>query len=134
MNDIINIPLSNVSKKCHVVSDCPIPVFCLKYVGTKHGDNYKPVPTITVTNNTKLEIKPFHFQKITFSVLVLSSRPATSIIYGTDLIVRLGLSCLITFVPTNDSPLYTIVYNNTPETLSFPSHSLQFYSKTTLTY
>lgn len=136
MSDIISVPLRHYMKRPKNCSypDCPTPIVCLRYLGTNYGNKYTPVSTITITNNNELVIKPFHFKKVTFSVMVVSSKQATSFIYGSDYLFKLGLSFLITFIPTNDTNVYITVYNHTSETLYFSPHSLQFYCTTSLTY
>ncbi len=136
MSDIINVPFRRYMKRSKNFSypDCPTPIVNLRYLGTNHGNKYSPVSKITVTNNNELVINPFQFKKVTFSVMVVSSKQATSFIYGSDYLFKLGLSFLINFIPTNDTNLYITVYNHTSKTLYFSPHSLQFYCQTILTY
>jgi len=135
MDDILVPPFQYKNIKERKTShDCPTYVLRLRYVGNNPYRCNKSLPTITLTNKYLFTILPFQFKKIHFFSMVMSSIPATSFVYGSDLVFRLGLSCIITFIPTNDISLYIIVYNHTNQPLSFPKNSLQFNCTTALTY
>ena len=106
MDDILVPPFQYKNIKERKTShDCPTYVLRLRYVGNNPYRCNKSLPTITLTNKYLFTILPFQFKKIHFFSMVMSSIPATSFVYSSDLVFRLGLSCIITFIPTNDISL-----------------------------
>ena len=47
-----------------------------------------------------------------FPVLLITSLPAVSILYGNDFLFRHGLTCVINPIPTNNTLLHIKLYNN----------------------
>ncbi len=47
-----------------------------------------------------------------FPVLIITSLPAVSILYGNDFLFRHGLTCVINPIPTNNTLLHIKLYNN----------------------
>lgn len=125
MNDTINFPI-----KTKTSTDCPTIILKLKYVGKQPWNNHSPI--ITITNAKSFNLAPYQCLKMSFPIMVLSSLPAKTIVYASELVYRLGLHTLESIIPTNDMPLYITVYNPTSSSLTFKKDSLQFYCTTIL--
>ena len=129
MNDIITIPqpIFKMQKTCQ---EQLTTILNLKYIGNIGKQIPSSSTTITITNPSCFTLEPFQFKKICFPIMVLSSLPASSFVYAPELLYRLGLHCIISVIPTNDTFLYITVYNYT--TQSVKCQNLQFYCTTTL--
>ncbi len=126
---IIPIP-QNILKREE--NDHPTPVFKINYVGYfPYGRNFTNRSNITVIYPNSIEMKPFEHKTIYFPVLVETSLPMYSIITGSDLLFRFGLSSSITIVPS-DSFLFTSIFNYTEKTITLPKNSLTFTCSTVI--
>jgi hypothetical protein len=135
-NDTITVP-QIIHKEQRTMSG-PTTILQFRYLG--HHNHFQPnklhntsVNTITIENPKSVQLKPFQSTKILFPVMVLSSLPATSFVYAPERLYRLGLHCIISFIPTNDTFLYITVYNYTNKSIHFKENYLQFYCTTTIT-
>jgi hypothetical protein len=130
MTDIITVPppICKKQRTCYG----PTIILRLKYLGKNPYNS--SLTNITLTNSSAFTIKPLQYKKIFFPVMVISSLPASSFVYAPELLYRLGLHCIVSFIPTNDTCLYTTIYNYTTKTIECQKESLQFYCTTTLTY
>jgi hypothetical protein len=131
MKDIITVP-PPIFKLQKTSIDSPTLILQFKYVGKQ--PHTSSLTTITITNPNRFSLAPFQSKKIYFPIMVLSSLSASSIVYAPELLYRLGLHCTISVIPTNDTNLYIIVYNHTPQPIEIEKNSLQFYCTTTLSY
>jgi hypothetical protein len=116
--------------KNYSCQDSPPPVLKIQYDGL--SPPYTNPVLITLTNKTSVTIPSCDYAIINFPVLVTTSLPAVSILYGNDFLFRLGLTWMINLIPTNDTLLNIKVYNNKPEPLTFEKESLQFTCHTVL--
>jgi hypothetical protein len=112
--------------------DGPTPVLRIRYEGLKTILHCPHPALITLTNNTSFTIPSCGFTTINFNVLVTTSLPAVSILYGNDFLFRHGLTCVVNQLPTNDTLLHIKVYNHKSEPLTFAKESLQFTCHTVL--
>jgi hypothetical protein len=117
------------SRKNRTENDHPTPIVKINYVGSPQSPAYRHFahnrPNITLIYPHSITIQPFEKQTIYFPVLVESSLPTQSIIYGTDLLFRYGLTSQITIIPS-DSLLFTVIKNNMNKPLSIPKNRLSF--------
>lgn len=129
----INVPMPKykIQKES---TDHPIPVLKIKYIGSPpYGQCYMDnMKTITLYYPHPLTLQSGQKKTLIFPVLVETSLPCLSIIYGTELLFRIGLTCNITMNNTNDSLLSTIVYNYSDKLITFPPNSLSFYCLTVI--
>jgi len=113
--------------------DSPAPVLQLRYEGipkNQHPRTNKAL--ITLTNPTSFTIQANSYVTIHFKVLVTTSLPAVTLIYGSEFLFRLGLSCIINQIPTNDMFLNVTVYNNKSAPIHYDKESVQFTAHTVL--
>ena len=116
-------------------NDSPTPVLQIRYEGLL--DNLPPLTNknlmITLSNFTSFTVLPRSYATLSLNVLVITSLPAVTTIYGSDFIFRHGLTCVINQIPTNDSVLNVTVYNHKSISSTFEKKSLQFIAHTVLT-
>ena len=62
----------------------------------------------------------------------LTNVPAVSILYQSGFIFRLGLTCVVNQIPTNDIPLNITIFNHCDSTKTVSKDILQFYCHTVL--
>jgi hypothetical protein len=132
--DTITIPDPVYMKwpKNYSCQDSPTPVLRINYKGLTNSLRCQNPAMITLSNKTSFTIPSCDYTTIHFNVLVTTSLPAVTLIYGNDFLFRHGLTCVINQIPTNDTLLYVKVYNNKSEALTFPKESLQFTCLTVL--
>jgi hypothetical protein len=112
--------------------DSPTPVLKIQYEGLSIPLPFTNPALVTLTNKTALTIPSCNYAIINFPVLVITSLPAVSIIYGNDFLFRQGLTCVSNQIPTNDTLLYVKVFNHKLVPLTFEKESLQFMCHTVL--
>lgn len=113
--------------------DSPTPAIKIQYEGQPNLLQSHRFPAIMIlTNQTSLTIPACDYAKIYFPILVTTSLPAVSILYGEDFLFRHNLTCLIDPIPTNNTFLYITVYNHKSEPVTFAKESLQFHCHTVL--
>jgi hypothetical protein len=112
--------------------DSPTPVLRIRYEGLQTNLNCPHPALITLTNNASFTIPSCNFATIYFNVLVTTSLPAVTLLYGNDFLFRHGLTCVVNQIPTNDTLLHIKVYNHKSEPLTFAKESLQFTCHTVL--
>jgi hypothetical protein len=132
MNEDVTVPDPVYMKwpKNYTCQDSPTPVLKIRYEGL--STPYTNPVLITLTNKSSITIPSCDYAIINFPVLVTTSLPAISILYGNDFLFRHGLTCVINQIPTNDTLLYIKVYNNKSVTSTFEKESLQFICHTVL--
>jgi hypothetical protein len=118
--------------KNYSCQDSPTPVLKIRYKGLSNILPNKNSALITLTNKTAFTIKSCNYAIINFPVLVVTSLPAVSILYGNDFLFRHGLTCVINQIPTNDTLLHIKVYNHKLVPSTFEKDSLQFMCHTVL--
>jgi hypothetical protein len=133
MNDII-IPSPVYMKwpKNLTCVDSPTPVLQIKYEGlsiTKSSTNFA---LLTLTNKSDFTIQPKSYATVNFDILVRTSLPAVSILYGSDFLFRHGITCVVNMIPTNDAMLHIKIYNHKSVPTTFDKKSLQFTCHTVL--
>ena len=115
--------------------DCPTPVLQLRYEGIPRDRQSSTNKTlITLNNPTSFTIQPYCSTTIHFKVFVTTSLPAVTLIYGADFLFRLGLTCRIDKIPTNEMFLHVTVHNNKSTPITFDKESLQFTAHTVLAH
>jgi hypothetical protein len=114
--------------------DGPPPTLKIRYEGVFNQYICYPYSEaiITLTNDTAFTIEPNQYKKLQFKILVITNVPAVSILYQSSLIFRLGISCVVTQIPTNDIPLHITIFNHCDSTKDIPKDILQFYCHTVL--
>jgi hypothetical protein len=133
MDDSIAVPPLN-SKKHGDEIDGPSPTLKIRYEGVFNQYICYPYSEaiITLTNDTAFTIEPHQYKTLQFNILVITNLPAVSIIYQSTLIFRLGLSCVVNQIPTNDIPLHITIFNHSDLTKNISKDTLQFYCHTVL--
>jgi hypothetical protein len=124
---IIILPLPT-PKKISSSYDHPRPLFHITYSGffPPHVQYRNDCEQITLKNPHPITFTPYQTQTVYFPVFITTSKPCYALIYGSDLLFRLGLMSDFNIIMTNDSFLSTKVYNNTNKTCTFPSNRLTF--------
>jgi len=129
---IITVPLPRY-KKAKYSCDHPLPVLNIAYTGSPpYGQYAKDCEKITLYYPHSLTIAPNQHITLRFPVLIETSLPCMSIIYGSCLVFRFGLTCSIATMWTNDSYLSVVVYNYKTYPLQFSKNSLTFSCLTVL--
>ncbi len=132
-NVIIPNPVYMKWPKNYTCQDSPTPVLKIRYIGLPNSSNSSTSQaSITLTNRTSFSIPSRDYAIIYFPVLVITSLPAISILYGDNFLFRHGLTCVINHIPTNDTLLHIKVYNHKSEPLTFAKESLQFMCHTVI--
>jgi hypothetical protein len=136
MNDlIITVPSPNVIDRSINDDECGSnkPILKIRYCGlTKRELYYQGKSTINLYNKESITLKPYEATIVNFDVTVITSLPATSILYGCSLMYRQGLSCIINLIPTNDHYLYVTIINKNPHSVQFKCDTLLFECNTIL--
>jgi hypothetical protein len=114
--------------------DGPPPTLKIRYEGVFNQYICYPYneALITLTNDTEFTIEPHQYKTLQFKILVLTNVPAVSILYQSGFIFRLGLSCVVNQIPTNDIPLNITIFNHCDSTKTVSKDILQFYCHTVL--
>ena len=113
--------------------DSPTPVLQQRYEGLfRKQQQHTNAAQITITNPASFTVPPCCYKTIDFKVLVTTSLPAVTLIYGSEFLFRLGLTCVINHIPTNEIFLYVTVYNNKSTSIAVDENSLQFTAHTVL--
>jgi len=113
--------------------DSPAPVLQIQYEGLPPDFKCRTSTTLlTLTNKSSLTIKPCRYATIHFNVLVKTSLPAITMIYGSDFLYRLGITCVINQIPTNDSFLNVTIFNHKSVPITLEKKTLQFTCHTVL--
>jgi hypothetical protein len=130
MDDIVSIPSPNVVQRPINFTECGSPpIFRVRYCGHQHsfGNN-----TILLHNKEAITLKPYEATTVYFDVIVFTSLPATSILYGSPIMYHQGLTCIINLIPTNDQYLHVTIVNKKTHTVEFEPDALTFYCNTVL--
>ena len=106
--------------------DSPTPVLRINYKGLTNSLRCQNPAMITLSNKTSFTIPSCDYTTIHFNVLVTTSLPAVTLLYGNEILFRHGLTCVINQIPTNDSLLSIKIYNPKSEPSTFAKESLQF--------
>jgi len=112
--------------------DSPTPVLQIRYEGLPITVHRTDTALITLTNQTSFTVLSCDYATINFNILVITSLPAVTILYGNDFLFRYGLTCVINQIPTNDTLLNIKVYNHKSVPITFEKESLQFTGHTVL--
>lgn len=123
----IDVPVPQY-KKALTSNDHPTPVLQIKYTGSPPYGEYRPnSSTITLYYPHSLTLNPLETITISFPILIETSLPCLTIIYGSQILFRHGLTCNITISHSNEPLIHpTRLYNFTDKLLTFPPHSLTF--------
>lgn len=132
--DTITIPDPVYMKwpKNYSCQDSPTPVLRINYKGLTNSLRCQNPAMITLSNKTSFTIPSCDYTTIHFNVLVTTSLPAVTLLYGNEILFRHGLTCVINQIPTNDSLLSIKIYNPKSEPSTFAKESLQFTCHTVL--
>ena len=131
MKDCVTVPICKLINPPggYTVAGCD-PICQIKYIGTRPP--YLTRSFLSLENKEKITLQPLQSYKLYFNVMVMTSLPATSIVYGSDHNYCRGLSIIITQIPTNDTYLNITLVNKTLRVLHFEPDTLSFYCKTVL--
>jgi hypothetical protein len=113
--------------------DSPTPILQIRYEGLPVDVHRTDKALITLTNKKQFIVLPNDYATINFNVLVTTSLPAVTILHGSDFLFRLGLTCVLNLIPTNDTFLSIKVYNHKSVPITCQKESLQFTGHTVLT-
>jgi len=131
MVDNINVP-APVLKRSGDEVDSPTPTLRVRYEGVlEHNHDYKGA-VVSLTNTSDFTIEPNQFKTLRFTLSVITNLPAVSLIYPGSLLFREGLSCVVNPIPTNDMPLYVIIFNHCDIAKTFTKHRLHLFCNTVL--
>lgn len=115
-------------------NDHPVPVLKIKYIGSccPYYEYKENRDEINLFYPHDITIGPLETKILNFPVTVQTSIPCVSIIYGSQLIFRFGLTCKISIMPTNDAFLSTTVYNYTNKTITLPKNMFSVHCLTVI--
>ena len=131
MNDLITVPICKVIKKPKQFTESGSkPVFQIKYIGIDAPFINKA--KLTLSNEKPITLNPFQSIQLYFNVIVITSLPAISLVYGCTYFYRQGLSVIINPIPTNDTYLSVTIVNKKSIVNHFKADSLTFYCQTIL--
>ena len=135
MDDEDNITIPSLKPKRHSDEiDGPPPTLKIQYEGVLNQYICYPFtnPSITLTNDTDFTIEPCQYKTLQLKTLVRTNVSAVSILYQSNLLFRLGLSCVVNQIPTNDVPLQITIFNHSDSPKTIFKNMLQFYCHTVL--
>ena len=118
--------------KNYTCQDSPTPVLQIRYEGLTTTLRSPNSALITLTNRTSFMIPSCDYATIYFNILVITSLPAVTLLYGNEFLFRRGLTCVINQIPTNETLLSIKIYNHKSEPSTFEKESLQFNCHTVL--
>jgi hypothetical protein len=124
----ITVPLTS-SKSSQYSTDHPVPIFKIKYIGSppSYTKYHHEDREILLKYPKQITFTPYQTQQLDFPIQIeTSSLYCHTIIYGSDLLYRQGLTCEITKARTNDSFLSVKVHNLRNKTLKFLPFTLVF--------
>jgi hypothetical protein len=133
--DDITIPEPTYMKwpKNYTCVDSPTPVLRIQYEGLPASLRPRAnTALLTLTNTSSFTIRPCRYATLHFNILVKTSLPAVTILYGNDFLFRQGITCVINQIPTNDTMLNITIYNHKSVPVTFEKESLQFTGHTVL--
>jgi hypothetical protein len=121
---VIPIPSCHV-RKTQTSCDCPSKVFYINYYMSSK-QSFAGIKTIDLYNQYSITLKPYEKMILYFEETIITSLPATCILYGSQFLYKLGISYKVNLLQTNDTYLNIIIFNHTPKTLNFEPNSLNF--------
>lgn len=128
MEDEIIVPTPGVISDDSDLVDGPKPVLMFQY-NLQFGENESP---IILRNETSFILEPSHYKKIKFNIVVSSNLPAVSVIYQDNMLFRMGITCVVNPIQTNDIPLFVTVFNYRDEPIKVEKGDLHFWCRTIL--
>jgi hypothetical protein len=124
----VNLPQSKKESNDH-----PKPVFKINYLGSPPYGNYKNnCEQITLYYPHSISFQPYQTQTLHFPLLIETSLPCQTLVYGSHLLFRFGLTSNITITHSNDSFLSVTVYNYKDQQITFSKNCLTFICQTVI--
>jgi hypothetical protein len=126
MDDEDNITIPSLKPKRHSDEiDGPPPTLKIQYEGVLNQYICYPFtnPSITLTNDTDFTIEPCQYKTLQLKILVRTNVSAVSILYQSNLLFRLGLSCVVNQIT---------IFNHSDSPKTIFKNMLQFYCHTVL--